>query len=49
MEWMRLNEYAKGQVEICQKHDAIEPALYKEYGVKKGLRDEKAAGPVKTT
>lgn len=44
MEWMRLNEYARGRSEICRQNDAIDQSLYAEYGVKKGLRDENGNG-----
>ena len=44
MEWTRLNEYAKGKADICRVNDVIEPELYREYGVKKGLRDENGNG-----
>ena len=44
MEWMRLNEYARGRSEICRQNDAIDQSLYAKYGVKKGLRDENGNG-----
>ncbi len=44
MEIRKLNMYAQGQAETCRKNDSIEPHLYTEYGVKKGLRDENGNG-----
>ncbi len=42
MEWM--NHYVKGKEEICRKNDCIDQRLYDEYGVNRGLRDEKGNG-----
>lgn len=39
-------EYARQKEEICRKNDQIAPALYKEHGVKRGLRDENGNGVV---
>ncbi len=44
MEIRKLNAYSQGKVEMCRKNDSIEPHLYSEYGVKKGLRDENGNG-----
>ena len=37
-------EYTEQQASLCEKNDAINKNLYMEYGVKKGLRDEKGQG-----
>ncbi len=37
-------EYIAGKEVLCQKNDAIDPKLYDEYGVKKGLRDKNGNG-----
>ena len=34
-----ISPQIKGLTELCKKHDAIDPTLYKKYGVKRGLRD----------
>ncbi|MBQ7595641.1 MAG: citrate/2-methylcitrate synthase [Clostridia bacterium] len=39
-------EYYKKHEEICRRNDSIEPVLYDEYGVKKGLRDANGKGVV---
>ena len=39
-----IDEYAKKQEEICRKYDSIDPRLYEEYGVNRGLRDENGNG-----
>lgn len=44
MEIRQLREYAESKAEICRANDLIAPRLYEEYGVKKGLRDEKGNG-----
>lgn len=36
-----LDEYTTGQEEICRKNDNISPRLFEEYGVNRGLRDER--------
>ncbi|MEE1250146.1 MAG: citrate/2-methylcitrate synthase [Lachnospiraceae bacterium] len=36
--------YAKSKESLCQKHDVVQPNLYQEYGVKRGLRDEEGRG-----
>ena len=36
--------YAKRKESLCQKHDVVQPNLYQEYGVKRGLRDEEGRG-----
>lgn len=40
----RIDDYTNKQVELCIKKDSIKKELYDEYGVKKGLRDEKGQG-----
>lgn len=39
-----ITDYYKDQAEICAKNDQISKALFKEFGVKAGLRDEKGRG-----
>ena len=39
-----LNNYVAKKESLCRSNDYIEPALYKELGVKKGLRDENGNG-----
>ena len=39
-----LNEYAEKQEQICRKNDHIDPALYDEYNVNLGLRDQNGKG-----
>ena len=39
-----MTEYFEKLESICRKNDAIAPRLYDEYGVNKGLRDEKGNG-----
>ena len=39
-------EYSTQKEEICRSNDRIEPALYKELGVKRGLRDENGNGVI---
>lgn len=41
-----LNEYTSAKEELCRKNDIIPPELYREYGVKRGLRDENGNGVV---
>ena len=44
-EWMDSTEnYAKEKEKVCRRNDSIELALYKEYGVNRGLRDENGKG-----
>ena len=40
----RVKNFAVDREEVCRKNDSIAPRLYEEYGVKKGLRDEKGEG-----
>lgn len=40
----RVKNFAVEREAICRQHDSIAPRLYEEYGVKKGLRDEKGNG-----
>lgn len=39
-----IMEYVQRQSALCEKNDSISKNLYSEYGVKKGLRDEKGQG-----
>lgn len=39
-----INDYAKKQSDMCVENDSIPKALYADYGVKKGLRDENGQG-----
>ncbi|MGN0716045.1 MAG: citrate/2-methylcitrate synthase, partial [Anaerovoracaceae bacterium] len=39
-----LNEYSRLQEAMCRKNDSISPRLFEEYGVNRGLRDEKGNG-----
>ena len=36
-----LENYMKQQAIFCEQNDSISKNLYSEYGVKRGLRDEK--------
>ena len=36
-----LENYMKRQAIFCEQNDSISKNLYSEYGVKRGLRDEK--------
>ena len=39
-----INDYSKKQADMCIDNDIIPKALYTDYGVKKGLRDENGQG-----
>lgn len=39
-----INDYSKKQADMCIDNDSIQKALYTDYGVKKGLRDENGQG-----
>ena len=39
-----LGNYMKQQAIFCEQNDSISKNLYSEYGVKRGLRDEKGQG-----
>lgn len=39
-----MNDYVKCKEGICRKNDSIDQRLYDEYGVNRGLRDEKGNG-----
>ncbi len=41
---MNIGTYAQSQVELIKRNDYIDPALYKEYGVKSGLRNSNGQG-----
>lgn len=43
---INFDEYIAKKEELCRKNDAIEPRLFKELGVKKGLRDENGDGVI---
>ena len=40
----RMNEYAVQSEAVCRKNDHIDPRLYEEFGVNRGLRDENGKG-----
>lgn len=40
----KLENYMKQQAIFCEQNDSISKNLYSEYGVKRGLRDEKGQG-----
>lgn len=44
MKKSEIIEYIAGKETMCQKNDTIDPKLYDEYGVKKGLRDKNGNG-----
>lgn len=39
-----INDYSKKQADMCIDNDSIPKALYTDYGVKKGLRDDNGQG-----
>ncbi|MDO5417117.1 MAG: citrate/2-methylcitrate synthase [Lachnospiraceae bacterium] len=39
-----VEEFAKSQMELCLSNSTINPELFQEYGVKRGLRDKNGAG-----
>ena len=39
----RIDGFVKEHADVCRENDGISNLLYDEYGVKKGLRDEKGA------
>lgn len=39
-----ITDYTDEQVKLCVKNDQIDKNLYQEYGVKRGLRDERGQG-----
>lgn len=39
-----INDYSKKQADMCIDNDSIPKALYADYGVKKGLRDDNGQG-----
>ncbi len=41
---MLEKEWLKAKTEKIKKVDAIDPALYRKYGVKRGLRNEDGSG-----
>ncbi len=40
----QMQDYISQKEELCRKNDLINPGLYGEYGVKKGLRDQNGNG-----
>ena len=44
MKKSEIIEYIASKETVCQKNDEIDPKLYEEYGVKKGLRDKNGNG-----
>lgn len=44
MAFMKINEYAAEKQKLCTEHDTISDALFKEYGVNRGLRDINGKG-----
>ncbi len=44
MAFERLNEYAAEKQKLCTEHDTISDALFREYGVNRGLRDINGKG-----
>lgn len=40
----RIDGYTEKLAQVCIKNDQIDKALYEQYGVKRGLRDESGAG-----
>ena len=39
-----INDYSRKQADMCIDNDSIPKALYADYGVKKGLRDDNGQG-----
>ena len=39
-----IDTYAQNHVDLLKRNDYIDPALYKQYGVKSGLRNEDGKG-----
>lgn len=44
MAFERINEYAAEKQKLCTEHDTISDALFREYGVNRGLRDINGKG-----
>ncbi len=44
MAFEKINEYAAEKQKLCTEHDTISDALFKEYGVNRGLRDINGKG-----
>ena len=40
----KIDSYAEKQMSLCARNDSIAPRLFEEYGVYRGLRDEKGNG-----
>ncbi len=46
MSFVKFKEYIEGKEELCRKNDSINPQLFTEYAVNKGLRDINGNGVV---
>ena len=46
MSFIKFKEYIEGKEDMCRKNDSINPELFKEYSVNKGLRDVNGNGVV---
>ncbi len=46
MSYIKFKEYIEGKEDICRKNDSVNPELFKEYAVNKGLRDINGNGVV---
>ncbi len=46
MSYLKFKEYIEGKEEILRRNDSIEPVLFKDYAVNKGLRDINGNGVV---
>ncbi len=46
MSYTKFKEYIEGKENICRKNDSVNPELFKEYSVNKGLRDINGNGVV---
>ena len=44
MAFEKINEYAAEKQKLCTENDTISDALFKEYGVNRGLRDINGKG-----
>lgn len=40
----KIDSYVEKQTILCARNDSISPRLFEEYGVYRGLRDEKGNG-----
>ncbi len=46
MSFIKFKEYIEGKEDMCRANDSVNPALFKEYAVNKGLRDINGNGVV---